>query len=485
MPVSLEYFQQRVLKRHASKFQIWTLSVSVVISGVFFGWNYGLQYGFWNMLIAVMATTFLYFGLTLCIIELACLSRQTGGAYVFARMAMGPWGGYLAGLAENMEYALAGATVAVGLGAMAREVYPDVSEPLCWAVLFLLFGGFGLLGVELSFGVLLAFLAVALTTLAVFFGSAISHLDFEQWALNKSGDDAAIGVYGVLAAMPYAMWFYLGLESVPLATEEVVDPGKDIPPGGILGVLTVASLVFATLFINASVDPGSEGLAAAAAPLTTALEPIWGKGLCLTIFTLLGSTGLLTTLQGILYAFQRQMYSLARAGYFPRGLSKTARNKAPYVAIIASGVVGWLLSFTIHTLGEESRAAAILVNMTLFGALISYMMQLVSYIVIRFRSPDADRSFKSPMGVWGAGAVLILVVITFCSLFLDPKNRFAMLGVAIWYAVGVAYFFFHSRHHLLEEDLSAYIAVAKTPVDGKDETNGNIVNPESDAAPLL
>ena len=47
------------------------------------------------------------------------------------------------------------------------------------------------------------------------------------------------GWEGVLYALPFAMWFFLGIEELPLAAEEAHDPAKDIPRAGIIGLLTL------------------------------------------------------------------------------------------------------------------------------------------------------------------------------------------------------------------------------------------------------
>ncbi len=86
---------------------LWAMGVGAVISGDFFGWNFGLRDGgFGGMLLAVGVMTAMYLGLCLSIAEMSAALPHAGGAYSFARTAMGPWGGYITGLAENMEYIL-------------------------------------------------------------------------------------------------------------------------------------------------------------------------------------------------------------------------------------------------------------------------------------------------------------------------------------------------------------------------------------------
>src|ERR1700752_1564240 len=96
--------QERGLKRHAGVFHLWALGVGAVISGDFFGWNFGLiEGGFGGLLAALAVMTLLFAALCSSIAEMTPALPHAGGAYSFARTAMGPWGGYITGLAENME----------------------------------------------------------------------------------------------------------------------------------------------------------------------------------------------------------------------------------------------------------------------------------------------------------------------------------------------------------------------------------------------
>jgi ethanolamine permease len=48
----------------------------------------------------------MYYGLCFSIAEMSPALPHTGGAYSFARSVMGPWGGFVTGLTENMEYVI-------------------------------------------------------------------------------------------------------------------------------------------------------------------------------------------------------------------------------------------------------------------------------------------------------------------------------------------------------------------------------------------
>ena len=129
-----EYFEQRKLRRHARVLHLWAMGVAAVISGDFFGWNYGLAAGgFGAMLAALGIMTVMYAGLCFSIAEMSPALPHAGGAYSFARTAMGPWGGYITGLAENMEYILTPATIVVGIGGYLGAIFwtPEIDGAGC------------------------------------------------------------------------------------------------------------------------------------------------------------------------------------------------------------------------------------------------------------------------------------------------------------------------------------------------------------------
>ena len=102
---------------------LWALGVGAVISGEFYGWNFGLGTGgFGGLLIAGILMAIMYYGLVYSIAEMSPALPHTGGAYSFARSAMGPWGGFLTGLAENMEYVITPAVVVGAMGLLMQQI---------------------------------------------------------------------------------------------------------------------------------------------------------------------------------------------------------------------------------------------------------------------------------------------------------------------------------------------------------------------------
>ena len=121
--VDESYFEARRLKRHARVWSLWALGVGAVISGHYSGWNLGLAQGFGSMFFATIIIAIMYLGLTFSLAEMSPALPHTGGAYSFARTSMGPWAGYITGIAENIEFVLTPAVIVFFIGSYLSAIF--------------------------------------------------------------------------------------------------------------------------------------------------------------------------------------------------------------------------------------------------------------------------------------------------------------------------------------------------------------------------
>lgn len=461
------YFQARGLKRHAGVWSLWALGVGAVISGHFSGWNLGLAQGGWGgMFVATIIIAIMYLGLTFSLAEMSPAMPHTGGAYSFARTAFGPWGGFITGLAENVEYVMTAAVIVFFIGSYLAAIVgaPTEWQPLFWIGGYVLFVGLNILGVEQSFKFSMIVTVLALLCLIVFYVSALGHIDFNRWALNIAPDGTELpngngpmfpfGNYGILAALPFAVWLFLAIEQLPLAAEESVDPKRDMPKGIMLGMFTLIASAFTVLYLNPSVmNVGSHKLGASGEPLLDGLRAIYGSDLA-NLLAAVAVIGLVASFHAIIFAFGRQIYSVSRAGYFPTALSIThGTRKTPHIAMIVGSLLGLAVMLAVwFSQGAEQGAKVIggtLLNMAVFGAMFSYIMQGLSYIQLKRKFPNIERPYKSPLGVFGAALTVIIGLVTIYMQLQDPLYIAGVLWVAAWFAIGIIYFALIGRHKLI------------------------------------
>ena len=481
-----DYFEKRELRRHAGVFSLWALGVGAVISGDFSGWNLGFGVGGWGgMFVATIIITIMYLGLTYSIAEMSPALPHTGGAYSFARTAFGPWGGFITGIAENIEYVLTPAVIVFFIGSYLTAIFetPASFQPLWWILGYVIFVGLNARGVELSFTVTVIVTLLAIAILVIFFVSAIPFLDFGKYAMNIGADPATgaavelpegngpflpFGVHGVLAALPFAVWLYLAIEQIPLAAEESADPKRDMPKGIMLGMFTLIALGFLVLIINPAIPitrevtdaagattavHGAFALGTSGEPILDGFRAIFGSSAA-KILALLAVAGLIASFHAIIFAYGRQIFSLSRAGYLPHFLSVThGEHKTPNVALVAGGVLGLAVMLVVwFAMGGEAAGAfigGVLLNMAVFGAMFSYLLQSLTFIQLRRRFPKIDRPYRSPFGLLGASLTVIIAAVTIVYQLADPVYRTGVIGVAIWYALAILYFAAYGRKTLV------------------------------------
>ena len=192
-------------------------------------------------------------------------------------------------------------------------------------------------------------------------------------------------------------------------------------------------------------------------PLFLGFKTIFGDGIGAKLLALIAVAGLIASFHTIIFAYGRNIYSLSRAGYFPKWLSVTHRTRqTPHLALIAGAVLGYLVALVIYLLPQDSPVGAVLLNMAVFGALISYIMQLLSFMLLRRNLPTIERPFVSPVGMPGALMALLICLAALCFLFLNPDYNKGVLGAVVWYALGLLYFAFYARKRLVKAPEEAF-----------------------------
>lgn len=467
---SAEYFKKRQLKRTAGSFGLWAIGISAVISGDFSGWNGGLaQAGWGGFLIAALIVYVMYVLMLNSISEMASAMPHTGGAYSFARAAMGPWGGFVTGLAETIEYVMTAATIVYFASAYADRILTSISgfslsgagyQWVWWALLYGIFIAVNWLGAETSFKFASVISVAALAIVAVFgivavFSGKVHFSALFNIAASAGGTSfLPYGVVAVFFAMPFAMWLFLGIEQLPLAAEEVHNPERNIPLASRWCIFTLGISALVIVFLNPAVV-GSNALSGSDQPLLDGYAAIL-PGHLAAILSAFALVGLLASVQGIMFAYGRNLYSLSRAGYYPRFLSLTGKRKTPYWGLIVGGVIGFAALFIIAYGG--SGAGSVVLNIAVWGAVLAYLLQMISYVQLRRKMPDIKRPFVSRFGVAGAVISGLLAFAIFVAVLLNPDYRLAVYVMALIYVAALVFFSLYGRKHLVlspEEEFAA------------------------------
>jgi ethanolamine permease len=480
--VSHEYLEKRRLRKSAGWILLWALGVGAVISGDYYGWHFGLlSGGFWGMALATCLMAVMYVCMVFSIAELSAALPHAGGFYSFVRNALGPTAGFVCGVTDTIEYVITPAVIVVGIGGYLNtlvfggsQAAPAWAPYLWWALTYALFVFINLRHVELTLKVGLVITALATAVLVVFYVMVLVQGAF-RWELlfnvapapGHRADGLPFGWAGVFSALPFAIWFYLAIEQLPLAAEETHDVVRDMPRALIWGIMTLLVLSLLTLFLNTGVGGGANSIGRSDAPLADGFLALLGSGATTRLLTLIALTGMVASFHTIIYAYGRVLFSLSRAGYFPRWISVVNRCHTPQNALLVGALIGLGCCVLIH-LFEEQTVGAALLNMAVFGAVISYTLVMISYIRLRIKRPELSRPYRSPLGIPGAVVGMLLSIVALLACFSEPAYRPGVLGTLVFLAVGLMYYALYSRRRLVAqapEEEVALIALAEQELE--------------------
>ncbi|GAB3574609.1 ethanolamine permease [Spirosoma luteolum] len=375
-----------VLRRALNTAQLWAIAVGMVISGDYFGWNYGWAVaGTIGFLVATLLVTVLYLTFIFSYTELTTAIPDAGGPFAYALRAFGPIGGFIAGFATLVDFLMAPPAIAAALGAYAHFLNPAL--PVLWVAAgsYLVFIGINLFGIRESanFSVIVTVLSVA--ELLIFMALVVPAYRTE----NVLAHNESFGLGGIFAALPFAIWFYLAIEGVAMVAEEVRNPMKTIPRGYLLSIGTLVVLALATMILCAGVGDWRL-LSTIDYPLPETLAMALGRSNpWAKIFAGLGLFGLIASFHANTLGYSRQLFALARAGYLPRFLAEVSpRFQTPHWSLIVGGLVGLAALFS-GTTGQ-------IITLSVIGALVMYMASLLSLFRLRRTEPTLSRPFRTP-----------------------------------------------------------------------------------------
>ena len=386
--------ENKGLKKTLTPFMLWGLGVGYVISGMYFGWNLGLEKGgTGGMAIATLVIMLMYITFTFSYAELACAIPKAGGVFDYANKAMGKNIGFIAGIAQIVEFILAPPAIAFAIGAYFNAFFSQVPVLTSAISIYLIFTALNVYGVKAaaSFEVVITIFAVG--ELLLFSGLAAPKFQLSNLTQHAFPN----GWTGVFGAIPFAIWFFLGIEGIANVAEETKNPQRDISKGfgwAIFTLVVLCILIFTTATgiagWEAIVYKNGTGGETSDSPLPLALAKITGSShLMYHLLITVGLFGLVASFHGLILAAGRSTYEMGRVQHIPAFLGKISpRFHTPANALIGNMVIGILALLS----GKTSE----IIIISVFGALTLYIIAMVAILILRKREPGLERPFRVP-----------------------------------------------------------------------------------------
>jgi len=241
-----------------------------------------------------------------------------------------------------------------------------------------------------------------------------------------------VGSFGV--ALVASLWAYKGWEAATFSTGELRNPERNLPLGLFAGSVLVILLYVATNLAYLYVFPASR-IATSTRIASDAMNAAVGAGgatfiAFIILFSITGAAN------GNVLTAPRVFFAMARDGLFFKSLARVhPRFLTPSVAILATGAWAGILSLS----GTFEQLATYVI----FGQWIFFGLTVAAVIVLRKRSPDVPRPYRT----WGYPVtpvifILAALYISVNTLVTQPVN--ALAGILI-IALGLPAYFYWQR----------------------------------------
>ena len=432
------------LKRTLKPLTLWGLGVGYVISGMYFGWNLGLpEGGTLGLAIATFFIIIMYLAFTFSYTELACAIPKAGGAFDYATRALGKHWGFIGGMAQNIEFIVAPAAIALAIGDYFQSYMPSMPILATALIVYIIFTALNIYGVQAAATFELFITIIAVIGLLIFAGVALPEF---EWA-NLKTNALPNGYGGVFAAIPFAIWFFLAIEGVANVAEETINPQRNIVIGFGSAILTLVvlclltfcasigvdgweTIVYSPEQISAGITPETE---TSDSPLPLALAAIIGEqNFIFPLIVGIGLLGLIASFHGIILAAGRATFEFGRVGYAPKALGNVhKRFRTPSNALLINMVIGIIIIVAAQT--------ADIITLAALGALTLYIISMISLFVLRRREPKLDRPFRVMFyPVFPALALIIASIALIALIFSEGQLALIYFGILF-----VAYLWFY------------------------------------------
>lgn len=410
----------------------------------------------------------------LCYAELSSTMPTSGSAYTFAYVIFGEVWAWIIGWAVLLEMQLAASVVARAWSIYATQTLTDFGIRLPYPELFS--DGFALLillvltaivslGARIGLRALWVMVGAKLLAIAAVVVVGAMHVDvanFGDFFVEAQpsakppdtvlevvlGQSQSFGWFGVFAAASAIAFAYIGYDVVATAAEETVNAPKAMPKGMIRSLVIATVIYLGVAVVMIGMVPYTR--ISLDAPLGGAFR-LAGVDWMVHVIDIGAVLGLTTVIAVLIVGLTRVMFSMARDGLLPRGLSTLSRRfHTPSRATWVIGVIAMLLAQFVPVLTLQ--------ELVVLGALFAYLFVAAGVIVMRRRMPDLERGFRVPL----SPLVPALAVVATLWLMVNLQVL-TWAWFALWMVFGLlVYLGYGRRHSLLAAHTHAHVPQART-----------------------
>jgi ethanolamine permease len=429
------------LKRVLGPAHVWGLGVGIVLVGEFMGWNFAVgKGGAIAALTACWLAGILYTCVAMIDSEVTSTVAAAGGQYAQAKHIIGPLAAFNVGLYLVMAYTMLEVSNAIVTGDLIQAFVHnmgfvgDIDKRAFMALTIVFLSFLNYRGVLATLTLNYVITAIAFIAILVLFVAV------KPWAPGETLKHSDLlaglpyGGLGILAAMHFGLWYYLGIEGTTQAAEEVRSPARSLPLGTMTGMMTLLVAATLTWYVCAGLMPW-EYLGQAVTPLYDAAR-LTGSGpleLLLFVGTLFAT---LASANGCINDASRAWFAMGRDRYMPVWFGAVhPRYHTPYRSIVFFVPIAIL--FAVSTPLDQT------ITLSILSGLLGYTIMALSVIIFRRKWPlgSISRGYVHPLHPLPAALLLLLCAVTYLAVFLGYGTQ--LLAMMAFYIAASAWFVLH------------------------------------------
>ncbi len=419
---------------------VWALGVGIVLVGEFMGWNFSVaKGGAYGALVACWVIGLLYTCVAMIDSEVTSTVAAAGGQYTQAKHIVGPLMAFNVGLYLVMAYTMLEAGNAIVIGDLMKSLAGQFGHEGLDARPFIVLSIVALAWLNYR-GVLMTLTVNLVITFLAFVSIVILFIGVEPWnpgkILQHQGllTELPYGWIGVVAALQFGMWYYLGIEGTCQAAEEVRSPGRAIPLGTMSGMITLLIAASLTWYVAAGLLPW-EYLGQAFTPLYDAAKVTGSSSLIVILFV--GTFfSAIASANGCINDASRAWFSMGRDRYMPVWFGAVhPRFRTPYRSILF--LIPIAVSFAFTGLLDQ------VITFSILSGLLGYTFMSFNMIKFRAKWPlgSIKRGYVHPLHPIPAVTLMALCIATYFATFLGYGT--ALLSIMAFYVIASLWFAWH------------------------------------------
>lgn len=423
----MEQTTQEGLVRGIRRWDLVALTVNIIVGAGIFGLPskiYELT-GTWSVLAYVVCAV-LSALIILCFAEVGSRFAETGGPYLYTRVAFGPLIGFEVGWLLWLARLTGFAALCNLLLGYLSFFWPAAAfggtRALVIVVVVITLTTVNIIGVREAALVSNLFTVGKIAPLLLFVAAGLFFLSPQSLTMN-----AAPSLSGFSRAALLLVFAFSGFEMAVIPTGEIRDPQRNVA-FALLTATGIVALLYLTIQV---VCIGTlPGLATSERPLVDASSSFLGASgaSILSVGALISVTG---TLNAIMLATPRILFAMAEHGQLPRSLAATHRRfHTPHIAILISAAV--MLAFTLQGTFMSALTISTVIR------LLAYVATCISLPVLRIRNIAPMPRFNAPAGVSVAVAATALSVWLLSNSTMSDAleaGLAAALGLVVFFAL--------------------------------------------------